>query len=44
MENNNRFNKKQILIAALAGALAYSLFGPVGLIIVGLWFVWKCIP
>jgi len=39
-----KFNKKQLLLAALAGALAYSLFGPIGLILVAAWYVWKLIP
>ena len=43
MENKKTLTKKQILMTALAGALAYSLFGFGGLIVVGIWFVWKMI-
>ena len=42
--DEKRFTKKSIIIGVLAGALAYSLFGPVGLILVGLYYVWKFIP
>lgn len=41
---NKKFSKKQLIIAALAGALGYSLFGPIGLILVGLWYAWKMLP
>lgn len=41
MEENEKFNKKKLLIYALAGALGYALFGPIGLILVGLYAVWK---
>lgn len=43
MDNKRHLTKKQILMGALAGALAYSLFGVVGLIVVALWYVWKMI-
>ena len=38
-----RFSKKQILLGALAVALAYSLFGWGGLIVVGIYLAWKYI-
>ena len=43
MEFKRKFNKKQILFAALAAALAYSLFGFGGLVVVGLYYAWKWI-
>lgn len=40
---NKKFSTKQLLIAGLAGALAYSLFGGFGLLIVALYYVYKMV-
>ena len=37
------FDKKKVLVAVLALALGYALFGPVGLLVIALWQIYKAI-
>ena len=41
--NNEKFKKSDIVIVGLAAALGFALFGPVSLVIIGVYLVWKSI-